>query len=670
MEKFRDDKITANAPTGVEAVVPHQKIGAKQLHKLNEILQKYKSGKNSVEKRAIAAEEWWKLNNDRQLAKNGIEQPGEIRRASGWLHNAISNKHADLIEAYPEPNILPREQNDKIEAQKLSSILPCILEQNDFEQTYSDNMWQKLKTGTGVYKVVWDKSKLNGLGDISIKRVNLLNIFFEPGITDIQNSRFVFETELIDNELLEGKYPQLEGKLKNKASTINLNKFLYDDNVDTSEKSTLVRCYYHTYAGPKKILQYVEYVGETLIYATENDTAQPMKQVQMQNPETGEVAFRMVEDGLPMAQRGFYDHGLFPFVFDALYPVEGSPCGYGYIDLCKDVQEQIDTMGKAIVDNTVVGATPRYFSKDGNGINEEEFMDIRKAVVHYKGVVDGIVPIQTAGLSGNYIEFYLNKIEELKQISGNTDSSSGNKPTGVTAASAIAALQEASGKGSRDATLNSYRAFNDVVNLCIELIRQFYDMPRSFRITGQFNTDEYVSYSNGGIKPQYQGMMGNIDLGFRLPVFDIKVSAQKKNTYTRISQNELALQFFQLGFFNPEMTDQALMCLDMMDFDGKDEIMQKVAKNGTIYQQMILYQQLALTLAAKYGENGLVQGLAQQVTGQLPKQEGENNPQMAESDSIKGMKTPEHKIVENAREQSNNASQPEGGEVIKERDKK
>lgn len=665
MEKFRDETI----PTGIAEIPVQRKIGKEQLNKLTEILKKYKAGKFSVEQRAIQSEEWWKLNNDRQIAKKGIEQPGQNRRASGWLHSAISNKHADLIEAYPEPNMLPREEMDKQEAQNLSDIVPCILEQNEFEQVYSENMWQKLKCGTGIYKVIWDKSKLNGLGDIAIKRVNLLNIFFEPGITDIQDSRFVFETELIDNETLEGKYPMLKDKLK--SDVITVNKFLYDDNVDTSEKSTLIRCYYHTYAGAKKILQYVEYVGDNLIYATENDTKPPMKTMPAVNPETGETVIQQVP-GVPMAQRGFYDHGMYPFVFDSFYPVEGSPCGYGLIDLCKDSQEEIDIIGKAIVDNTVVAATPRFLCKTGNGINEEEFMDIRRPIIHYTGNGDGIIPINSTGLSGNYIEFYLNKIEELKQISGNTDPSSGTQSNSVTAASAIAALQEAAGKGSRDSTKTSYRAFNKVVTLVIELIRQFYDAPRSFRITGKYNEPEFLSYTNKGLQPQYQGAINGIDLGYRLPVFDIKVSAQKKNVYTKISQNELALQFFQLGFFSPDLTDQSLMCLDMMDFDGKDEIMQKVAQNGTIYQQMILYQQLALTLAAKYGENGLVQGLAQQVTGHpaTPQGAGKADTEMQESDSIKGIKRPEHSVVEKARAQSNNASQPEGGEVIKERDER
>jgi hypothetical protein len=90
------------------------------------------------------------------------------------------------MDAYPIPAIQPREPDDRRQAQMLSQIIPCILEQNHFEDTYSDAMWQKLKTGTGVYKIVWDGSRLGGLGDIAIERVNLLNIYWEPGVTDIQ----------------------------------------------------------------------------------------------------------------------------------------------------------------------------------------------------------------------------------------------------------------------------------------------------------------------------------------------------------------------------------------------------------------------------------------------------------------------------------------------------
>ena len=49
--------------------------------------------------------------------------------------------------------------------------------------------------------------------------------------------------------------------------------------------------------------------------------------------------------------------------------------------------------------------------------------------------------------------------------------------------------------------------------------------------------------------------------------------------------------------FNPQLSDQALMCLDMMDFPRKESLVQKVAMNGTLYQQLMAAQQTMLQLA-------------------------------------------------------------------------
>ena len=242
----------------------------------------------------------------------------------------------------------------------------------------------------------------------------------------------------------------------------------------------------------------------------------------------------------------------------------------------------------------------------------------------------------------------------------------------MTAASAIAALQEASGKGSKDSTRASYRAYSQIVELCIELIRQFYDLPRQFRIVGEYGMQKFLSYTNEGLQPQYQGTDFGVDMGYRLPVFDIKVSAQKQNVYTKVSQNELALQFFQMGFFNPQLTDQTLMCLDMMEFDGKDGIMQKVAKNGTMFQKLQQYMQLALTLA-QVVDPAMAQTIAQDIVqtmggGAAPGAGG--SAQMFQMDNIKGMGKAEPTMVQNARSRSNASTQPDGGKVTAKKENK
>ena len=545
-----------------------QVIGREQIQKAQLTLNKYKEGKANLEQRIVENEQWYKLRHWECMRK---EKNNQVEPSSGWLFNSIANKHADAMDNFPSPNILPREEGDKAEAEMLTSIIPVILEQNEFEETY-DNVWDyKLKAGTGVYGVFWDGEKLNGLGDISIKKVDLINLFWESGITDIQRSRNLFHVELIDNDLLLGAYPQLEGKLSN--ATMDISKYIYDDSVDTNNKSAVVDWYYKKKQNGKVVLHYCKYVNDVVLFATENE------------PE--------------YAERGWYDHGMYPFVFDPLFSVEGTPCGFGYIDIGKSAQEFIDRGNQAIMQNMLANAKPRHFIRSDGAVNEEEYADLTKDFVHVDGQLgqDSILPVQGKPLNNIYVEVLNNKIDELKEVTGNRDISTGGTTSGVTAASAIAAMQEAGSKLSRDNNKASYRAFRKVCLMIIELIRQFYDLPRCFRIMGENGAARYVQYSNAGIQPQFQGIEMGVDMGYRTPMFDIEITAQKQSPYSKMSQNELALQFYSAGFFNPQMADQALVCLDMMDFDRKEFIMQKIAQNGGMYQQMLMMQQQMLQMA-------------------------------------------------------------------------
>ena len=545
-------------------------VGRERIEELTRILQRYKTGKANLERRVVAAENWWKLRNSAEERKESSLGDGGFRSKSGWLHNVIVSKHADAMDAFPEPVVLPREPDDSGEANALSSILPVVLAQNRFEDVYSDAIWQKLKTGTGVYKVTWDADKLGGLGDVAIHAVDLLNLFWEPGVKDIQESRYLFHTALRDNDLLSERWPQLRGALK--ASSFAATRFLYDDAVPTDGKSTVIDCYYKKWEGGRQVLHYVQYVGDTLLYSSENE-------------------------GAPL-----YEHGRYPFVFDALFPVEGSPCGYGFVDLCKNAQTAIDLMDSAFIRNTMVGAMPRYFKRQDAGVNEEELLDLSRPLVAVDGNLgdDALKIIDFRPLSGNYIEYQRERIRELRETSGNTETSTGNIAQGVTAAAAIAALQEASGKGSRDSAKTSYRAYGEIVELVIELIRQFYTLPRRFRILGKDGTQEFISYSNAALRPRSQGTLAGVELGLRAPQFDVEVKARKASSYTQLSQNELALQFFNLGFFDPRQADQTLLCLEMMDFDGKEALVGRIRRLAGEREKLLAFRELALTLAKKY----------------------------------------------------------------------
>ena len=530
-------------------------IGPDRLRRARQDLNRYREGKANLERRVIENEQWYRLRHWECIRRGAGSQ---VEPTSGWLFNAIANKHAEAMDNYPSPNVLPREEGDREKAQALGSILPVILQQEDFEDTYDRVMDDKLKSGTGIYGVFWDPEKLEGLGDISIRRIDILNLYWEGGITDIQQSRNVFYLRLWDNDLLLERYPQLEGKLSGAAEQGN--RYVYDDRVDTADKSAVIDWYYKKRQGGKTVLHYCKFVGDTVLFATENE-----------------------ED---YRDRGWYDHGLYPFVLDPMFRTAGSPCGFGYIDVAKSAQEYVDRGNQAILQNLLANARPRHFIRADGAVNEEEYGDMTRDFVHVDGNLgeDSIKPISGKSLSDIYVTVIANKIDELKEVTGTRDVTTGGTVHGVTAASAIAAMQEAGSKLSRDSNMASYRAFRKVCLMAVELIRQFYDLPRAFRILGPQGGVEFITFSNAGLKPQDQGVELGVELGMRTPLFDIEISAEKQSPYSRLSQNEMAMQFYSAGLFDPARSTEALTALDMMDFNGKSALVEKVRENGGRYQ--------------------------------------------------------------------------------------
>lgn len=547
-------------------------IGQNEIREAAEILQKYKQGKTNLEARIVEDEEWYKLRhwevlNKNRDATNGGNSPAP---SSAWLFNSIVNKHADAMDNYPEPVVLPREESDRDSAKMLSDILPVIHEYNQYESTYSTNWWEKLKHGTGVYGVFWNSRKENGLGDIDIKPLDLLQLFWEPGVTDIQKSRNFFICELVDNDLLEQQYPQFKGKFK--GSSIKVEEYLYDDNVDISEKSVVVDWYYKkSSTNGRTLLHYVKFVNDCLLYATENDK--------------------------DYRYTGWYEHGLYPVVFDTLFPEKGTPVGFGYVSICKDPQLYIDKLSANILESSLMNTKKRFFVSGNTDINEEEFLDWNKPLVHVTGDLGEhrIQEIVCRPLDGIYLSVMEQKIDEMKDTASNRDFNSGSSSGGVTAASAIAALQEAGNKTSRDMIAASYRAHTEVNKMCIELMRQFYDETRSFRIVSANGTDyEFAEFNNQQIKDQLTGRDANGVEMYRRPVFDLKIKAQRKNPFSRMEQNERAKELYQMGFFNPDRAQEALGAIKMMDFEGIEDVREHITQGNTL---LTMVQQMSQQMA-------------------------------------------------------------------------
>jgi len=537
------------------------------IRKAIETLKKYKAGKEFLESEIIQNEQWYKMRHW-DIIRGRNRKEGEPEPTTAYLFSTLANKHADAMDNYPEPNMLPREKSDEEEAKMLSDVVPVVLERNDYKSTYDNAWWYKLKHGCVAYGIFWNENLENGLGDIDIQKLDLLNLYWEPGQTDHQKGKNFFVATLVDNDILKSTYKGIIPSDYSGSKIIDIKKYIFDDTIDINDKSVVIDHYYRKNIDGKMVLHLSKFVDEYGLGCTEDDPEQ-------------------YPDGL-------YAHGKYPIEFDVLFPEEGTPIGFGYINVVRNPQMYIDKLDQIITKNALISGKQRFIIKDGGAINEAELLDLGSDIVHSSSSIgeDNIRIIQGNPLHPFIVNHREMKIQELKETSGANDFSRGEGGGGITAASAIMALQEAGNKLSRDMIQRAYVCHKKLVDMTIELIAQYYTEDRKFRIDGRDGTQRFITYNNKNLQQQQlPSMYEGEEPKYRKPIFDIKVKPEKQSPFSRMAHNELAKELFGAGMFNPEAAQQSLVALEMMQFEGKDKIIQKIQENAQFLQQQQQVQQ-------------------------------------------------------------------------------
>ncbi len=521
------------------------RIGAPQITAALAELRRWRRGRASFDNRVKTEEEFFRL---RVAPKTHRNSEGEsFAPNSAWLVNTVLQKHADMMENMPTATCLAREPQDEMDAKALSSILPVILERCDFEETYAENMWFKLKHGLCAYGVFWNNDIENGLGDIDVRGVDVRNLYWQPGVRHLQDSRSVYFVQSMSADEVKSRFPHYDGHGASAAS------MGFSGSGEEGEMLAVVDWYYkkRTESGTT-VLHYCKFTGECVLFASENE---------------------------PGYENGWYEHGQYPFVLDVLYPMEGECGGFGIIALARDPQCYIDRVDRNLLEYMDWATRVRYFCKRNTGMNEAEFSDLTRRIVEVDGDLDEerVRQITVAGLDPFWLDLKESKIAELKETTANRDVLQGVPDGGVTAASAILALQEAGNKTMRDIVAASYRSFVQLVRLVVECVRQFYTEGRCFRILGSNGAYRYLNWSNAGIAAKAVGTLPDGTPACRRPIFDIDVRAEKKDPYTRLSHNEMMMELYRMGVFSAENAASAGILLENMEFSGVARVRDKVA---------------------------------------------------------------------------------------------
>lgn len=500
------------------------------------------------------ASEWTRLNTNEHLyLGKHWDDMGDMNRNNGdprpmtpAINSTVENLKADLMDNYPQATIRPETPED----QRVAEVVGALVRQNHdamgYKRVYANISHDLLVGGYCVQEVGYDTGANRGIGSAFIRFVDQHNILFDPQCTNIQEGRAVFKISPRTIEWLEQRYPEKAGQF-----ALDPYKLETDSQV--------------TYDQTKSVLM-LEY------WWREYDAEAQQWRVHMALM----AGRQLLEDSREAKPEGYFAVGEYPFVVTPLFRRKNSALGYGIPDLFGDMQKYSDKLDQIALKNAQMAAHNKLLVTEASGFDADDLRDWSKDV-HRGESLGGITWFSTPSLPAYFVQAPALMRQNIKEESGANDFSRGSTSSGVTAASAIAALQEMSSKRSRMIVQQLHEAFRDCVRYEIEFEREYNILPREVLLTidGQ---QEVATFESAIMERQTK--LGNV-----VPIeFMISVKVERENRWSVTAHNELILQMVQLGVLQPGQA------VELMEFEGKEMILGKTMQQGPSPEEMAMQQ--------------------------------------------------------------------------------
>lgn len=455
------------------------------------------------------------------------------------IFSTVENIQADLMDEYPEAVVTPESSNDE----KIGKILTRVVAQNheacDYLYEYNDLIHDLLVGGYMVQEVGWDPNLNYGFGGAYIRCVSNKNIMFDPLCANIQDGRAVFKIERLPTSWFRQHYPDYADHFSGGSDLVPDDHFSFGTEIESKETNymILLEAWIRTY-----------------------DAENHKYSVHMLQIAGGQL----LENSYIEKPEGYFMHGMYPFVCTPLYKIKGSPFGRGIVDMFKNPQQYSDKINQILLKNALTAGTNRILVQKGSA-DLDEISDFSKQITEVSNI-EGIKWFQDRPLPAFLMNYMINMQNSIKEESGSNDFSRGNTTGGVTAASAITALMDASSKRSRKEAQVIHNGFAQAVRMELEVEREFETETRTVEIT-VMGEKQSLSIQEGFFKDVQNGYD-------RLPVeFRVSIKPARESRFTNLSNNELILQIMTM--YQGRTINPAIL-MEAMNFEGKDIVLEKL----------------------------------------------------------------------------------------------
>lgn len=489
-----------------------------------------------------------------------VTDVNEPRPSTPIIQSTIENIRADLSDEFPEAVIRPEDIGDEVCAKVLTEIVAQDLEATDYEHEYDMLTHDILVGGWTVQETGWDNALHNGLGGAFIRHVSNKNFMCDPKCADIQNGRAVFKFDKLPREYFRQRYPKIYPEMQGDAETISKE---HDEHTNTvksldNEYFILIEAWFRFF-----------------------DTKANRYRVHMVKVAGGQL----LENSYDVKPDGYFAHGEYPFEVTPLFSQKGTPFGYGIVDMFTSAQKFSDKLDQILLINALIASKPKLLVQKGLA-DVDDLRDYSKSVHEVEGLPDSVAKWHNPPPLPSHIMNYMALTRQsIKDESGSNDFSRGNVSAGVTAASAITALQEMSSKRSRMESRRLHLGFKKSVRMKLEVDREFITYPRFVTIT--------IAGESQLLKVNDQFFRANT-LGIKVPIeFNVSIKTMRETKFTKLANNELMLQ--AVNIFG--QSADPVIIFEGMEFDGKELLLEKLrAAQGrgilALQQQLMQAQQI------------------------------------------------------------------------------
>ena len=468
------------------------------------------------------------------------------------LKSTFNNCIADQMDNMPEALMVPETKDLTDVADDLTDLVRFILNQNNYELVHRRRVEDFFCTGTAVTQIAWDRDMDNGKGNVAVLRWPVEAFLWDPAAENIQDARALFKVSWHPMSWYEQHYPdkfEEMGSDETVYSDLAVPESQETDQPGDEQKAMLIEYWYRVYDAKKR-----HYTINVAYLA-------------------GGVLLEKAED--------VYSHGMYPFVVDAFTQIEGIPVGDGMVQELAPMMRYVNRYASYIDMNLRMASKGRLLVNRNAGIDKEALIDWENDIVEGDRIdASALQWMQTTPFTSMVTAQMLQLQNDIKQDSGQNQFTRGETAGGVTAASAISALQEAGGKMTRMRTNALNSGFREIVEQIMWLISQFYDKGRVLFVTGRKEGESrevdaspehlFGKKSKGTIPP---------------PPYTVQVQVQRRNPLRQQAQNELFMQAYSMSAQAGQIFPLSVL-FELLQVDGKDKILPILRQSDALTQQM------------------------------------------------------------------------------------